>query len=116
MRKKLDVRQKAETARKAIEESLEKHRSIAGLARLCASNTQTIQKIFKEVFGTTIGCYEPRMRMQYAEKLLRETSWTLDRIALETGYSEAASFSRRFKMHTGKSPGRWRRTKDLDSL
>lgn len=48
------------------------------------------------------------LRMQHAAGLLSSTSWTLDQIAGEVGYSDAFSFSSAFKNGFKISPARYR--------
>jgi AraC family transcriptional regulator len=53
--------------------------------------------------GTCIG-----LRIEHACSALSETGSSLSSIALETGFSDQAHFTRRFKELTGMSPGRYR--------
>ena len=51
---------------------------------------------------------DERVRGRLAERLLGDSDLSLDAIAVQLGYSEAASFSRAFKRWTGLAPSRWR--------
>lgn len=49
-----------------------------------------------------------RLRMRRAQEMLRGGDDTIEHIALSTGYSNSASFSKAFARHFGQSPGRFR--------
>jgi AraC-like DNA-binding protein len=55
-----------------------------------------------------------RLRMLRAKDLLRNTDYTLDRIAVEVGYETAFALSRAFKRHIGFSPREYRSQSKTD--
>ncbi len=63
--------------------------------------------------GHAFRLLDARVRCNLAEQLLRDTDLRLDAIALQLGYTEAASFSRAFKRWNGESPAHWRRQQRL---
>ncbi len=64
--------------------------------------------LFWQVTGQTWGEYLAQLRIEYACKLLSETSRSIVAIAFECGYEDLSSFYRAFKRQTGRSPGDWR--------
>jgi AraC family L-rhamnose operon regulatory protein RhaS len=64
--------------------------------------------LFWQFTGQTWGEYLARLRIDYACKLLGETSRSIVAIAFECGYEDLSSFYRAFKRQTGHSPGDWR--------
>ena len=53
--------------------------------------------------------YLMQWRMQFASRLLSETTLNMAAIALETGYESEAAFSRAFKRLVGAPPAAWRK-------
>jgi AraC family L-rhamnose operon regulatory protein RhaS len=64
--------------------------------------------LFHEITGQTWADYVASLRVEYACKLLCETTRSVVAIAFECGYEDLSSFYRSFKRHTGRSPGQWR--------
>jgi transcriptional regulator GlxA family with amidase domain len=50
-----------------------------------------------------------RQRIAKAKELLTTTGLSLLEVALESGFSDQAAFSRTFKAFVGASPGKWQR-------
>lgn len=48
------------------------------------------------------------LRVQRAERIMRETDQTITKIAHACGFSSSQYFSRLFKEYVGQSPSRWR--------
>jgi AraC-like DNA-binding protein len=72
-------------------------------------NASYFSRIFKESFGVKFIDYVTRIRMDKAVELLRETSTPVQDIAEMVGYTNALSFIRAFKKHTGTTPGNYRK-------
>ena len=79
------------------------------LARKAALGRSAFAARFREIMGTTPHRYLTEWRLQGARRLLAESNLTLERIALQTGYDSAASFSRAFSKDMGTSPGAYRK-------
>jgi len=69
------------------------------------SETQ-FKKLFKECLGVPIGKYLIQVRMEKARSLLSHTDMPITQIALEVGYEDLSSFSRRFSTYYGQ-PARY---------
>lgn len=65
-------------------------------------------RIFKVVIGENIGEYINRLRLEYIAESLQMTHYSLDEIALKTGYGTKNSLSKAFKNYFGMSPSAFR--------
>ncbi|MBQ8814520.1 MAG: helix-turn-helix transcriptional regulator [Lachnospiraceae bacterium] len=63
---------------------------------------------FKVKTGRTISDYITEVKFAYAGELLRETDYSVSRIADILGYSQAANFIRKFKQYFGVTPVEYR--------
>lgn len=65
-------------------------------------------RIFTAAAGVTPGDYLTRVRIEQAVRLLRQTDWSVERIAGEVGYSGGSYFIKAFRRMTGVTPGSFR--------
>ncbi len=63
---------------------------------------------FRARFGTSPGEWLLRLRIEIARQKLLESEATLERIARDVGFCDAAHFSRAFKRLSGRAPGELR--------
>ncbi|WP_456401529.1 helix-turn-helix transcriptional regulator [Hydrogenimonas sp.] len=70
--------------------------TIPELARLCATNETKLKRAFKKVYGTTIGGYIRKLRLERANRLLKDRLLTIGEVAREVGYSHQGYFGRLF--------------------
>ena len=69
-----------------------------------------LQRIFREVFGTSLYQRVKSIRLEKAANLLVvNTGSTISEVAAQCGYSSQASFLKAFKERFGMTPGAWRR-------
>ena len=64
---------------------------------------------FREHFGRTIFQEIRRLQVEYSQRLLRDTSDTMEAIADAAGWGSASHFGVEFKKITGMSPGEYRK-------
>ena len=69
---------------------------------------RSFTRLFREIAGCSYAEYVERVRVEYACRLLRETSRGIAPVAFECGYEDLSSFYRAFKRQVGKPPGQWR--------
>lgn len=86
-------------------ESTIRLRECAGKARLSASY---FSHAFKVTFGTTVGHYIRRRRVERAQQLMLLSKEPLSQIALACGFSDQAHYCRVFRDVVGLSPNTWR--------
>lgn len=66
-------------------------------------------KYFKDSYGQNVMDYTIYKRMEKAKELLKDTDLPLKTIAEQVGYYNISSFTRRFKLNQGVTPGDWRK-------
>jgi AraC-like DNA-binding protein len=64
--------------------------------------------LFRDRVGQTPGQYQQHVRMTEAARLLRDTDWSIKRIAEHLKFNELANFYRRFKSIHSQTPNRYR--------
>ena len=82
---------------------------ITDLAHEAGVHPVHLARVFRVHHGCTVGKYVQGLRIEHACGALSESDASLSSIALETGLSDQAHFTRRFKELTGMSPGVYRK-------
>ncbi len=98
--------------RKATEflsENLTNNVRLHQVAKECELSVSHFARSFKETFGVSAHRWLVQKRLSHAENLLQSTSVPLIDIALQSGFSDQASFTRTFTRNFGISPGLWRK-------
>lgn len=78
------------------------------LARVSSYNASYLSRLFRETFGVSFTDYVNILRVNQAEKLLRETELTVEEVGLEAGFHSRKHFYDMFRRHTGMTPGGFR--------
>ena len=60
---------------------------------------------FKSKMGLTLMDYINRLKIDYAKRLIQDSSLSVAEISEKLGYNHPSSFIRKFKQITGKTPG-----------
>jgi PAS domain S-box-containing protein len=79
------------------------------LARRAGISVFQLDRRLRRLLGLTAGQLLVQLRMDAAQRRLRETDEPIARIALECGYADQSAFTRQFKRATGASPAQFRR-------
>ncbi len=95
---------------RAIHERADERWTVDTLAREAGLSRTVFAERFRELVGQSPMHYVTAWRMQRARLLLKESDFSIDRIAFEVGYRSPAAFARVFRRTTGQSPGAARRT------
>ena len=98
-----------ESVRVLIEENPARHHDVEAMGRLAAMNRTKLRAAFKVIYGMTLSDYQAAARMRLAERRLRSTELSLESVAHEVGYANAASFVVAYKAFFGSTPGKARR-------
>lgn len=72
-------------------------------------STTYLSRLIKQNIGYTFTDYLVELRLDEAKRLLRETELPVKDIVSRVGYIDLASFTRKFKLSEGKTPGQYRR-------
>lgn len=95
------------------EEHLHAHflepRGLKDMAQLVGVDPTHLARTFRRHHGCTMSEYVRRLRVDLARHRLAETQDPLSNVALDTGFTDQAHFSRVFKALTGQTPGAYRR-------
>ena len=90
-----------------IDSNLDGELRLSYLAEQCGLSVSHLSRSFKRSFGVPVHRYLIARRVERAKFLLRCSSAPLSEIALESGFSDQAAFSRTFRAVVGTSPMRW---------
>lgn len=82
--------------------------SLVELAQLACMSPSALRRHFVQVYGCSVFDYLHEQRMRYAEQGLRESGWSVERAAAETGYRHPSNFAAAFRKRFGLVPSRWR--------
>lgn len=102
-------REVADRTREYILDHLERHVTIAELARRMHVSQTQIKVCFHRVYGLPVFTWARRCRMEEAAKLLEETDDSVLEIAGKLGYENGSKFATAFRSVTGESPSEYRR-------
>ena len=78
------------------------------VARSLGLSRRHFTQLFRELSGESWLERTTRLRMEHAERLLRETRLSIRSVAFECGYEDISHFYRRFAKYFGKTPGKMR--------
>jgi AraC-like DNA-binding protein len=101
---KADSGDKIQEAMNFIQSNFRETITIPQIAKEVGINQCYLKKGFKEMYGKTIYSMVQTLRMEMAHEFLKNSSLNILEIALEVGYTNAASFSTAFKQFYGYSP------------
>lgn len=82
--------------------------SIGELADRAKMSIYQLDRRMQHVFGLTTGQWLLKIRIDMAQRLLRETESSIAAIAHGAGYSDQSAFSRQFRKATGLTPRAYR--------
>lgn len=84
--------------------------SIPNLARVAGMSRATFVRRFSRSTGMTVGAFLTNIRLMFAADLLTDTDLTVTAVAAKVGYNSESAFSRAFRLATGSTPARFRRS------
>ncbi len=96
-----------------IQENYKKDIAINNLADHVGLSYSHVRKIFNDETGENIVNYINNMRIEEAQRLLRQSGMNINEIALSLGYNNKQSFNRFFKKYVGVNPGEYRNIKSI---
>ena len=84
--------------------------SLEDAARHVNISKEYLARCFHQDLGITLVTYLNRYRVQQAKMLLEKGAHNLTEVALQTGFSSSAYFSRVFRQEVGMSPREYQRS------
>lgn len=101
---------KEEKVKTYIETHFKEELTRESLASEVFMNPDYLSKLFKKNTGSSLMDYVTKVRIERAKELLERTVLTISEIAIETGYSNTAYFTKMFKKYTnGVTPREYRK-------
>jgi transcriptional regulator GlxA family with amidase domain len=91
-------------AQDAIASDLTKSWSLAALARVAGASDRHLSRLFHEHVGMSIPEYSNRLRVAYAQELLRETHIDMERVAEQSGFNSTRQLRRAWRRLHKTSP------------
>lgn len=82
--------------------------SLRAIAAASGVSSGYLAELFRAQVGITVGEYVTALRLEMAKELLVETTYKLERIAAEIGFSDGPHLARVFRSRFGCSPGAYR--------
>jgi AraC-like DNA-binding protein len=98
-----DELERLHTVRDYVDRHFLEELSLSGLSRVGALNEFKLKKGFKTVFGISVIQYARQLRMEYAQKLLRDHCLSIEEVSVKLGYQYPNHFSTAFRKHFGAS-------------
>jgi transcriptional regulator GlxA family with amidase domain len=83
---------------------------LQAIANHASVSVRTLNRQFREHFGTTPMELLARLRVDRARRLLESTGLTIDRVAEQSGFGSYASLRFHFQRTVGVSPQRYRQS------
>jgi len=96
-------------AAEMIRENLEGNIRLSDMARECGLSVSHFTRAFRNSFGKSPYRWLLERRIDHAKALLTTGDLPIADIAIRSGFSDQAAFTRAFGRVVGDSPGRWKR-------
>jgi transcriptional regulator GlxA family with amidase domain len=96
-------------AQDAIAADPTKSWSLRALARVVGANERHVSRLFREHVGLSVPEYSNRLRVAYAQELLRETRFDMERVAEQSGFSSTRQLRRAWRRVHNTPPREARR-------
>ncbi len=91
-------------AKELLATQVEQPPTLVELAQQVGVSKRTLQRGFRDLFGTTVFGYLHTLRMKQAEQLLRNRQMRVSEVAHAVGYSHPGHFTEAFKRTFGMTP------------
>jgi AraC family transcriptional regulator len=95
--------------RDRLRDACQQEHQLASLAATAGVHPVHLAREFHRQFGCTVHAWQLRCRVQAAAARLVAGDESMADLALDLGFNSQSHFTRVFGMHTGITPGTWRR-------
>ncbi|MBW8186323.1 helix-turn-helix transcriptional regulator [Shewanella nanhaiensis] len=89
--------------------------SLKSLTKEIGTNRNKLSSAFNQTYGMTVFSWIRQQRMQYAAKLLKNTSLTILQVSESVGYPDSNNFSTAFRRAFNQSPREYRANTSIDA-
>ncbi len=86
--------------------------AVADVAEAVGLHPGSAMRLFRQATGLTIGDALLRHRLAHAQRLLVDTSLSVEVVAADSGFGSPSRFYEAFRARTGQTPREYRRTLD----
>jgi AraC family transcriptional regulator len=86
---------------------------LSAIARAVGVSPSHLARAFRAHFGTTLGDYVRRLRVEWAADQLTRTSMSLSELGIAAGFSDQSHLTREFRRRLGVTPAECRRRRGL---
>jgi AraC family transcriptional regulator len=83
--------------------------SLSAVAMAVGVAPSHLAREFRARFGTTVGDYMRRLRVEWVADQLTQTAMSLSEVAIAAGFSDQSHLTREFRRRLGVTPGVWSR-------
>lgn len=94
----------------SMERALDDNLPVARFAEAAGVSERELERMFRRWLKTTPGTYYRRLRLDRARGLLQQTEMPVIDVAIASGFSSAAHFSRSYRARYGRAPSEDRAT------
>lgn len=94
-----------------MEQQLDHPPPLAAIARYVGISARQMERAFKLELGVAPMKYHRLLRLDYGRWMIDNSCESITRIALDSGFSDGAHFSREFRLHFGLPPSAYKRKK-----
>lgn len=101
-------------ALKIMRQHINGYLSAEDIARHCGLSRRQLDRCLAREIGLTARQAYMEMKFDHACWLMLRTSRTVSQIAADSGFTDAAHFSRQFRLRTGTTPAKWRTANTLN--
>jgi len=98
-----------------IQENIDKPLLLGTLADVACFSPFHFHRIFQAYAGETLNDYIRRIRLERAALKLCHSEESITSIALNAGYETSAAFSKAFRLHFGKNPTDFKKSKIISA-
>ena len=109
------INTKSEFAQKAarfIRATFKENLTVTEIAKHCQIGESYLRSLFLKEFGVPITKYRENLRVREAKNMLRSGLFSNIEIAEKLGYCDVYHFCKNFKLATGISPGKYKKSLD----
>ncbi|EJQ2006683.1 helix-turn-helix domain-containing protein [Cronobacter sakazakii] len=93
-----------------LRRNLSGRHDLDALARFVSMSRRTLTRQFMKATGMSLGDWLTAERLQRSQELLETTTYSIERVAEESGFHSVTNFRQSFKSRFGVSPVEWRKT------